>query len=81
MLQELRALRETREGLEDQIERLQWALTQEDHRTPADASVSSTDEEDEDAMRAVCLHTDFPKYVAQNLDAVWKCYACGVPPY
>ena len=57
MLQELRALRETREGLEDQIERLQWALTQ-DHRTPADASFSSTDEEDEDAMRAVRHHTD-----------------------
>ena len=52
VVQELRALRETREGLEDQIERLQWALSQ-DYRAPAEPCASSSDEDDEQAIRAV----------------------------
>ena len=52
--QELKALRETREGLDDQIERLQWALTHGPGPPCAPPTSSSDEEDDEEAMREVC---------------------------
>ena len=46
--QELRTLREAREGLDDQIDRLEWAITHGTrHSTPALATGSVWDDDDD----------------------------------
>lgn len=47
-LQELKALRETREGLDDQIERLQWSLAH-DYREPCSPTSSQASSDEGDA--------------------------------
>ncbi len=48
-LQELRTLRETREGLDDQIDRLEWAITHGTHDSLSALTTSSMSEEDDAA--------------------------------
>ena len=47
-LQELKALRETREGLDDQIERLQWSLAH-DYREPCSPTSPQASSDEGDA--------------------------------
>ena len=48
-LQELRTLRETREGLDDQIDRLEWAINHGTHDSLSALTSSSASEEDDAA--------------------------------
>ena len=42
MRQELKVLGETREGLDDQIERLQWSLARDDHESGSHTLLESS---------------------------------------
>ena len=65
--QELRTLRETREGLDDQIDRLEWAITHGmRHGTPmlATGSVSDDDDDaDEELLEVTAATTDVRQLV------------------
>ena len=78
VVQELRTLRETREGLDDQIDRLEWAIHHGTHDSlPALTSSSAASEEDEAADEQLLEVGNLGKRVCRerwSMPSHWACW-------